>query len=68
MNILKKLLIKSKYVKLLENVSFELAFSEIPAGDMKFLELVIQWLQNNKEKMVSAGQADIDDEDVQQFA
>lgn len=50
-------------MKLLDNTTFEMAFKEIPANDLKFLELIVEYLHKNKQLFVSCVGSNIDDED-----
>lgn len=62
--IIKKLLIKSKYVKLLNNTSFDQAFKEIPEKDQKFLELIVSYLQKNRNLFIKSAKSDINDDEA----
>jgi hypothetical protein len=67
--IVKKLLNKSKYAKIIENVaSIEEALPQIPAKEYKFLELVTLYLHNNRERFRQCQNAQVDDDDDEQFA
>ena len=50
--IVKKLLNKSKHAKILEEVTLEQAVKIIPQKDMAFLELVIAYLNKNRERFL----------------
>lgn len=41
MSIFKRMLVKSKYAKILENASFATAFSQIPQKDLSFLHMIV---------------------------
>jgi len=46
--IVKKLISVSKMAHVIQNGSLETAIKQIPLRDMKFLELVVQYLNNNR--------------------
>jgi hypothetical protein len=53
MKIVRKLLNKSKYAKILEEANLEMAVKMIPPKDMAFLEQIIAYLYKNREKFLA---------------
>jgi hypothetical protein len=51
--IVRKLLYKSKYAKILEEASLQMAVKMIPQIDMAFLEQIITYLHKNRQRFLS---------------
>lgn len=65
--IIKKLLVKSKFAKMLENVSsWKEAFGSVPVREQKFLELVVKYLKDNAPRFI-AGSKNSDVEHDEDF-
>jgi len=59
--------VKSKYVKPLESVKLEEAFSYIPQGEKTFIDSIIKWL-SEKEAVFKYAASQIGNDDAEQYA